>query len=200
MHFGTNDKIIVTDFDGCCGNWEYAFCVWMEQNGFTQVPNGNNVYSMAERFLISSELAIEKIKEFNKSAAIGFLPAFRDSVHYIKRLHEEHGYVFHCITSLGKDPSASKLRKMNVEKLFGTSAFTYVECLEYHLPKDAALSKYQDTGFFWIEDLLKNAIAGQKLGMRPILFEHGYNTHEVIPDGMIKVTSWKEIYEHIIDS
>jgi hypothetical protein len=34
--------------------------------------------------------------------------------------------------------------------------------------------------------------------MRPILIEHGWNMYETVPDGMKKVTTWKELYEHIV--
>ena len=73
----------------------------------------------------SQEEIKKLVKFFNESAAIGFLPALRDSAYYVKRLHEEHGYTFHCITSLSKDRNAQRLRKMNVRKLFGETAFDH---------------------------------------------------------------------------
>jgi hypothetical protein len=33
--------------------------------------------------------------------------------------------------------------------------------------------------------------------MNPILIEHGWNMNEDIPDGMKKVTTWKELYNYI---
>ena len=63
------------------------------------------------------------IKIFNESAHMGFLPPLRDAMYYVKRLHEEYGYVFHCITSLSKDENAQELRRMNLKKLFGNTAF-----------------------------------------------------------------------------
>jgi hypothetical protein len=65
--------------------------------------------------------------------------------------------------------------------------------------KDEALEKYRDTNYYWIEDKFSNAVAGQNVGMRPILIEHGWNMNDTIPDGMKKVVNWKELYEHIVN-
>jgi hypothetical protein len=193
------NKIILTDCDGVLLNWEWAFCIWMEQHGYTQIPNGNQQYDIAKRFNIPSEKGKELACRFNESAAIGFLPALRDSIYYVKRLHEEHGYEFHCITSLSLDPSAKKLRQMNLEKMFGPTAFTVLECLDTGADKDEFLDEhYADTGYYWIEDKMQNAIAGLNVGLNPILIEHGWNMNDSIPVGMKKVVKWKEIYEHIV--
>ena len=192
-----NNKVILTDADGVLLNWEYAFCCYLEQRGYTQIENGNWEYNIAKRFNISLREAIAHVKVFNESAAMGFLPALRDAMFYVKRLHEEHGYVFRCITSMSLDPNAYKLRKMNLEKLFGETAFEELVCLDTGADKDEALEPYIDSGLYWIEDKLSNAVTGLNLGLNPILVEHGFNMHEDIPEGMIKVTNWKEIYNHI---
>jgi len=195
------EKIILTDCDGVLLNWEYAFCTWMEQHGYVQVVNGNHYYDIGDRFGISKEKAKAKVKVFNESAAIGFLPALRDAMFYVKRLHEEHGYEFHCITSLSLDPSAYKLRKMNLEKMFGPTAFTRLVCLDTGADKDEFLeTNYGDTGYFWIEDKIENAIAGQNAGLKSILIEHGFNMDEELPDGMFKALNWKDIYNHVLQA
>ena len=190
-------KIILTDCDGVVMNWEYAFCCWLEQRGYTQIENGNWEYDIGNRFGITREEAIKHVITFNESAAMGFLPALRDAMYYVKRLHEEHGYVFRCITSMSLDPNAYKLRKMNLEKLFGKTAFEELVCLDTGAEKDAALEPYRDSGLYWIEDKLENAVLGLDLGLKSILMEHGFNMHDDIPEGMTKVVNWKEIYEHI---
>ena len=191
------NKIILTDCDGVLLNWEYAFCTWMEQHGYTQIENGNHYYDLGERFNITRTEAKQRVKIFNESAAIGFLPALRDAMYYVKRLHEEHGYEFHCITSLSLDPSAYQLRKMNLEKLFGPTAFTKLICLDTGADKDTNLAEYQDTGLYWIEDKYENAVAGLKAGLRPILVEHGFNMNEPLRFGMFKAKNWREIYAHV---
>jgi len=190
-----NDKVILVDADGVLLNWEWAFSVWMEQHGHTSIENGNLLYDIGERYGITKEQGKQLIKIFNESAAIGFLPALRDAMFYVKRLHEEHGYIFHCITSLSTDPNAGKLRKMNLEKLFGETAFEQVICLDTGADKDEILAIYAGKDYYWVEDKLENAVVGKDFGLRSILMEHGHNMHENIPDGIQKVTNWKEIYE-----
>lgn len=192
------NKIIVVDCDGVLLNWEYAFCIWMEQHGHTQIKNGNKEYNIAKRFSISEDVGKNLVKQFNESAAMGFLPALRDARYYVKRLHEEHGYEFHCVTSMSLDPNAKKLRQMNLDKMFGPTAFTVLECLDTGANKDEALEKYRDSGYFWVEDKMANAVAGHQVGMRPILIEHGWNMNDAVPEGMFKALNWKEVYEHVL--
>jgi FMN phosphatase YigB (HAD superfamily) len=187
------NKIILTDCDGVCLDWEWAFNVWMQEHGFTEVPGSKLNYDMAVRYNISREQVVKLIRIFNESAAIGFLPALRDAVYYIKRLHEEHGYRFHAITSLSLDPNAKKLRQMNLEKLFGKAVFEELVCLDTGAAKEAALAPYKDSGLYWIEDNISNAEAGHQAGLKCILVEHGHNMdyeNPVIP----RVLNWREIY------
>jgi hypothetical protein len=193
------ENTILVDCDGVLLNWEYAFAVWMETHGFNKVPGGELDYSIGKRYNISNEQGHKLIKMFNESAAIGFLPPLRDAMYYVKRLHEEHGYVFHCITSLSRDPNAQKLREMNLNKLFGDTAFEKVICLDTGADKDDALLPYKDSGCWWIEDKYRNAETGYNLGLRPLLMEHGHNMHyyhENIPI----VKNWKSVYETITQS
>jgi len=191
------DRVILVDADGVLLNWEYAFDIWMDQHGFKKVPGTEFDYSIGKRYGIETDQAKKLIKIFNESAAIGFLPPLRDAMYYVKRLHEEHEYVFHCITSLSLDANAGKLREMNLRKLFGETVFEKVICLDTGADKDDALAPYKDTGCFWIEDKLENAVCGQNLGLRAILVEHGHNMY-AYRENIPKVKNWKEIYSIIV--
>jgi FMN phosphatase YigB (HAD superfamily) len=191
------NKIILTDADGVLLDWEYAFDIYLQTHGFNKVQGGELKYDIGLRYGIDREQGKKLIKIFNESASIGFLPPLRDAMYYIKRLHEEHGYVFHCITSLSKDKNAQELRKMNLKKLFGKTAFDKFIFLDTGADKDAVLSKYQDRGYYWIEDKIDNAVAGNRVGLKSILMEHGHNMdfeHPEIP----RVKNWKEIYEIVV--
>ena len=191
------DRVILTDIDGVCCDWEYAFDIWMQEHGFQKQGGGQFVYNIGKRYGIDPEQGKKLIKIFNESASIGFLPALRDSMYYVKRLHEEHGYVFHCITSLSKDENAQKLRTMNLQKLFGKTAFEKFIYLGTGEDKDEVLKQYRDTSCWWIEDKIDNCLAGLKVGLNPLLMEHGHNMdyeHPEIP----RVRNWKEIYELIV--
>jgi hypothetical protein len=191
------NRIILTDADGVLLDWEYAFDVWMQQHGFNKQDGGNLKYDIGKRYGIDQEQGKKLIKIFNESAHIGFLPALRDSMYYVKRLHEEHGYVFHCITSLSKDENACELRRMNLRKLFGKSAFEKFVFLDTGADKDAALEEYRDSGMWWIEDKIVNCQTGTSLGLRSLLVEHGHNMDYEDPK-IPRVRNWKDIYTHIV--
>ena len=191
-------KLILTDADGVLLDWEWAFNVWMQEHGFEEVPGSKLNYDMSMRYGIPKEQVKKLIRLFNESAAIGFLPALRDAMYYVKRLHEEHGFRFHCITSLSLDPNAQKLREMNLNKLFGTSAFERIVCLDTGADKEEVLQEYEGTGCYWLEDKIENAEAGYRAGLRSLLVEHGHNMHHY-HEGITTVKNWKEIYQLITD-
>ena len=187
-------QLILVDCDGVLLDWEYAFNVWMQQHGFEEIAGSKLNYDMSVRYGIAQEQVRKLIKLFNESAAIGFLPALRDAMYYVKRLHEEHGYRFHCITSLSLDPNAQRLREMNLHKLFGSTVFERIVCLDTGADKHDALEQYEGTGLFWIEDKIENAEAGHKAGLQCLLLEHGHNMHYYHADIPL-VKNWKHIYE-----
>ena len=191
------NHLILVDCDGVLCNWEYAFAVWMEQHGHEKQPGSEFIYDIGDRYGISRDQGRKLIKLFNESAAIGFLPPLRDAMYYVKRLHEEHGYVFHCITSLTKDENAQELRRMNLRKLFGKTAFEKFVFLDTGADKDAALESYRNTGYWWIEDKIVNCQVGTDLGLNSLLMEHGHNMEFEHPE-IHRVKNWKEVYEKIV--
>jgi len=192
------DRLILVDADGVLLDWEYAFNIWMQEHGFEQVPGSKLSYEMDERYGVPKEQIRKLIRLFNESAAIGFLPALRDAMYYVKRLHEEHGYRFHCITSLSTDPNAVRLREMNLAKLFGKTAFERVLCLPTGADKNEALEEYRDTGCWWIEDKPVNAEAGLAVGLRSLVIEHGHNMH-YYHEHITLVKNWRDVCQIITD-
>jgi uncharacterized HAD superfamily protein len=192
-----NSNLILTDVDGVLLNWEYAFDTWMQTHGHSRVEGGQFKYNIGKRYNISDDQGRQLIKYFNESAAIGFLPPLRDAMHYVKKLHEEHGFVFHAITSLSLDKNAIHLREMNLKKLFGDTVFEKIVCLDTGADKDDALLPYKDSGLFWIEDKIVNCELGTRLGLKSLLMEHGHNMdyeHKEIP----RVKNWREVYDIIL--
>lgn len=195
MRYKKYEKTILTDCDGVLLDWEWAFNCWMIQHGFETTEGYQFKYDMAERYGISKPQVQKLVKTFNESAAIGFLPVLRDAMYWVKRLHEQHGYTFICITSLSLDENAGKLREMNLQKMFGKTAFSEVICLDTGADKDEALSKYKDSNCFWLEDKVENATAGLQFGLRPILIEHGHNMNADVDYPIVK--NWLEVYKQI---
>jgi len=193
----SKNRIILVDCDGVLLDWEYAFDVYLQTHGFNKVEGGNRKYDIGKRYGIDREQGKKLIKIFNESAHIGFLPPLRDAMYYVKRLHEEHGYVFHCITSLSRDENAQELRRMNLRKLFGKTAFERFVFLDTGQDKDEALEHYRGSGLFWIEDKIINCQVGHGLGLRSLLMEHGHNMDYEDPS-IPRVKNWREIYDLVI--
>ncbi len=72
------EKKIVADCDGVLLNWEYAFDCWINEKGFYKLPGTEDEYHIGNRYGITTDKGRALVKEFNQSAAIGFLPALRD--------------------------------------------------------------------------------------------------------------------------
>ena len=185
-------KVILTDADGVLLNWGYAFDVWMLERGYKAVNPLE--YDIAKIYDIPRVLSKKFVREFNESAHMGFIPPLRDAMQYVRKLHEEHGYVFHLITSMSKDENAQKLRTMNIKKLFGETAFTKFIYLDTGADKDGVLSQYEGTDYVWVEDKIENAIAGKKFGLESLVMEHGYNMND---EEFPLMKNWKDVYEYL---
>jgi hypothetical protein len=187
---------ILVDCDGVLMNWEYAFHCWMQQRGFTPWKDRDHTYDIGAKYGLDKLMSKQLVRDFNSSAAMGFLPPLRDAMYYLRKLHEEHGYVFHMITSLSLDEHAQRLRRMNTEKLFGETAFSGYTFLDTGADKNDALDKYRDSGITWIEDKIENALVGAEAGLDTLLMEHGHNM-DCQHENITIVRNWKDVYEYI---
>ena len=182
-------KVILTDCDGVLLAWEDAFHQWMKSKGFTIKEEA--IYDISKSFGIPKTLGKKLVKEFNESAWMGFLPAFKDARSGVAKL-VEHGWQFIVITSLSLDPKAQMLRVSNLKNIFGKNVLIDVVCLDTGADKDEALEKFKDTEMWYIEDKPINAETGLKYGLKPILIEHEHNKeHE--EDGIEYAFDWEEI-------
>ena len=193
------DKIILTDIDGVILDWEEGFSVWMEHQGFTKVEGYQYMYSIGDRYGIDLKQGSRLVKQFNESAAIGFLPPLRDAQYFVKKLHEQHGFKFLAITSLSLDPYAKQLRQRNLKKLMG-DAFIDVICLDTGADKTEILIEYgkKYPGNYWIEDKPNNLQDGIDAGLEGILVEHGHNMDFTGNANIVK--NWEEIYNLLTDN
>jgi len=192
------ESIILTDCDGVLVNWNLKFSDWMIKKGYAVIDE--TAYQVGKRFGknrygLSNELSNELISYFNESAVIESLPPMRDAIKYVRKLHEEFGYVFKVITSLSDDLDSARLRKRNLDVLFGEGVFDEIVCLPCGADKDGALEKYRGTDLYWIEDKPENADLGVSLGLDSILLEHSYNMSY---NGFAtKAKTWKDIYKYV---
>jgi len=188
------NKFILTDCDGVCLDWETAFMGWCRHNGMVPVEGYQLMYKINERFNITPEEGKRLTNQFNSSAAIGFLPPLRDAQWFIRKLFEQHGYLFVAVTSLHSDPYAQELRTQNLRKLFGDAfvGFHYLDC---GADKDEILERlsHKYYGAPWIEDKPVNADVGAEFGFNSFLMEHGHNMDYQGPATIVK--SWEQLYD-----
>ena len=188
------EKVILTDIDGVCLNWEQQFHEWMAQKGHER--NASNDYGMMQQYDMSKHRAFKLLKEFNGSAWMGFIPAFKDARSGIAKLVES-GYKFSAITSMGFDDCAFELRKRNLEELFGKSTFIDIERLDIGAPKHDALEFYRDSGMWWLEDYWDNAVLGADIGLKSIIIDHPHNAGYT-DERVVRAGTWTEVVETIV--
>lgn len=188
------NSVILVDVDGVLLNWSSMFEQWMLEQGYTKY---HEYYSVRRAYNLDPAEANRLVAQFNTSARMRSLPPFRDAVSYVKRLHEEHGFVFHAITSMSDDWYAQRLRTENLVDLFGKQVFQRIVYLPIGAKKDNVLAEYKDTGCIWVEDKVDNAYAGTKQGLDSILMKHDF--HADLGHKFKMVNNWKDIYNYVVD-
>lgn len=188
------EKVILVDCDGVLLDWVYSFRQWMKRHGY--VEQRNDTYSIDKRFGIDRAEGRKLVRMFNESAWIRKLPPHLDAIKYVKKLHQDHGYIFHAITSLSNDDYSQHLRTKNLIELFGPTVFERFTYLDTGADKDEALKLYEGTNCVWVEDKPENADEGLKNGLDSILMHHDHNADY---SGEAKrVHNWKEIYDYVV--
>ena len=191
-----NEKLILTDIDGCLLNWEGPFCTWFETQGYSiQMDDPKLTYNLADRYGITLPELMKQVRVFNESEELGKLPPHRDAVEYIAKLIND-GYRFIAITAMSNSEEACMRRVKHLEETFGT-VFDEFIFLDTGADKTEVLEEFRDSRYYWIEDKIENAQAGLDVGLNAIIMEHGFNMHsDVAP--LIK--NWKHFYDEYINS
>lgn len=191
-------KIILTDADGVLVDWNTGFANWMASKGLPQKPNTEDEYSMAIRHGITTHEAHELIKEFNEGPAISDLKSFADSIPFVNKI-ANLGFRFIVVTSISSHPNAKIHRTQNLKSLFG-DVFDDIHCIEMGASKaNILLENWADTGYFWIEDHMRQAEAGWEAGLKTVLINHPYNRH-FVTDLFPRVSyesPWEEIFNMV---
>jgi|TARA_B110000211_G_scaffold231151_1_gene292186 HAD superfamily hydrolase (TIGR01509 family) len=187
------DKVILTDCDGVLVDWVHGFVKWMKVKGYDPVVS--DTYDMEIMFDMTRAETKKLVISFNESAEMRYLSPLRDAIKYVRKLHEEHGYVFRCITSMSLNKAAYRLRKQNLDQLFGPTVFEELVCLDTGADKDEALEQYRGSDMYWVEDKPQNADLGVALGLDSLLISHTFNA--AYAGRATRVQNWKEIYNII---
>lgn len=186
------ENVIITDIDGCVLYYEHAFHMWMVGRGHKNANPGT--YYMDEKYNISKDEARYLVQAFNESAMLKWLPPIKDAIKYIRKLHEEHGYVFHAITAVPNTKVITDARLDNLSNLFGNTVFERLILCGHSAEKSKYLKEYEGTECYWIEDIPKNSLMGLEFGLNPLLMDRHYN-RDFKHDQVQRVHNWKEIYQ-----
>ena len=164
-------SVILTDVDGVLLNYTAGFLRWATQIRHEKIKFRLNGENKTNRFCevldINEDQESELVREFNFSADCGNLGPWKDSVKYVRKLHEEHGYMFHAITCLGSSKKAQDARIENLKRLYG-NVFLAVDFCEIGEAKDKHLSKYEGSGCWYLDDFHKHINTANKYGLECI--------------------------------
>lgn len=190
------NKIILTDADGVLVSWINGFHQWMNDQGFMIVDESQ--YDIHKKFGISKKQGNKLCWDFSHSNYIMTLKPFEDAKTYVPKIANDFGYKFRVITSLSDDEKVARMRKVNLESLFGP-VFEDILCLPHGDNKHNALLQYQNLNYIWVEDKIQNANLGTAMGLYSFLIDRPYNQvnheYEIF---YRRINSWKEIYEHLL--
>lgn len=192
-------RIILTDADGVLCNWNEGFSEFMALQGHPLQPGTCHEYSIAKRHNISIPEAIDYVTEYNESENIARLTSFADSIEYVAAL-ADLGFRFIVVTAISEHPISKKHRTMNLENMFG-QVFDEIHCIKTGGSKAEILKQWAGSGYFWIEDHMRQAEAGHEVGLKTVLINHPYNTHyetDLFPRVSYE-TPWKEIYKLVCE-
>ena len=174
-----SDKVILTDCDGVLLDWEYHFYKWLK----------------AKAIGVEQKTGSRFVNIFNKSEEMKTLSPLRDAIKYVRKLHEEHGYLFHVITSQTNDRLAQEYRKENLRNVFGDTMWDGFTILNTGQDKDEALKVWEGTECWWLEDKAANIEMGNKVGLRGILIDHSWNKNNTYECD--RARKWKDVYKLI---
>jgi hypothetical protein len=188
-----NEKVILTDCDGVLLDWSYSFYKWIKKT--KDLDRLTMDYNIGKSLGINHKDGHKLVNLFNKSEYMKNLWPLRDAIKYVRKLHEDHGYIFHVITSQTNDTLAQEYRKENLINIFG-NVFDDITILNCGQDKDNELSKWENSDCWWIEDKAENIRAGLKFNLNPILIAHDHNISD-FDVGYCRVQNWKEVYNTI---
>lgn len=188
-------RIILSDVDGVLVCWGKAFKEYMGGMGYETIAGFEGHYSLAKQYNFPKTEMIKVIEDFNTSEHIRNLEPYRDAKEYVCKLRDQD-FDFIAISSMSADPQAHEYRLENLGDLYGHQTFSEVICLPIGGDKYSTLERWENTGYFWIEDKFSNAMDGAALGLKSILIDAPYN-RGFEGRGITRVADespWKSIY------
>lgn len=181
-------RILLTDIDETVLTFSRGFENWMAVQGLPVSGALRDQYSIARAFDITEEQAQDALNAFCHSDGYMSLEPEPCALTVLPKLYEA-GWRFVAITAVTSDLRTARLRRKNLEDVFGFP-WDAVHCIGLHGDKRPALSAYEPG--VWVEDHWYNAVAGAGCGHRTFLLDRPYNRERTHPE-VTRCTDWHEI-------
>lgn len=175
-----SEHIIVVDIDGVALNWDAGIHQYLREIhnvviAEDQLAERAAAYEMSDRYDLDPTHADLLTQSFNHSLYIANLAPIPGAVASMKMLYEEYGFQFHAVTAIGAHPLIREARLNNLYNLFGRGMWKAIDFVRADESKKGYLEQYRDSKCLFIEDHVKNAILGQKMGLEPVIFSRSHN-------------------------
>ena len=192
-------KLILTDIDDTILKFADRFQEWVEAKGYqtfgAPLRDTGAIMTLIQK---DRDEVDALVTEFSMSPDVmACLHPEPDALEVLPELHRM-GYEFAAISSCVDGPYVTKMRRENVENVFGFS-FRDVHCTGLLKPKDGVLTQYEPT--WWVEDNGHHATVGAALGHSSLLLDRPYNqSTECKMFNPLRVPDWYTIYDVIVST
>lgn len=193
------DKIILSDVDSICLDWQESFIRWIAE--YTDHKTDKilaDYYNVEDWLDISTEDVTALIDTYNDSDYFANIKAYDDAVEVLPKLKAD-GWDFIAITAIPDLPNLYRSRKANLEKHF-PGIFIDLVLVGYNISKFPELCKYDPT--FWVDDRFHHVKDGIAAGHRSfhLLRQPGSYSSDTSLDNnqnFERVLTWHDIYKRI---
>lgn len=187
---------VLLDCDDVLLNWLEGFAEYCSgQLGREISRRGPDDWVMDKWLGTEPHETIQLIEEFNSSDDFGKLSPVEGAVNALNTLIATNGarVRFHVVTSCSSDWDTVEMRKANLKRYFGP-IFDSVHCLDLGTSKATLLHAFEPG--IWVEDNLKNALAGVKAGHRVFMRQTSHNHRhraEAEAAGVVWFEHWNDL-------
>ena len=168
---------IIFDCDDVLLNWIAGFRQYAATRLQHSVVGEPQSWMMGEWLGCTNEAAFELVEEFNAGPHFGRLEAVegaQQGIYDLTALRVNYLTRLHVVTSCSSDAATVRLRRDNLEDVFGKQTFDSIHCLDLGQPKTKILQAWEP-GTIWVEDNYKNAVMGADVGHRVLIRKRPHN-------------------------
>ena len=149
-------------------------------------------HNIQKLFGVDMPTLLELVEKIHRSKLMETVPAMECASVVLPELHRE-GFKFVAITACLNDKETLRMRRKNLEDVFGFE-WDDIHCVGMVNSKKDALKLYEPS--FWVDDLYHHTEAGFECGHKSFLIDKPYNRDNDHPE-ITRVKDWYDIAEII---